>query len=267
MEEGPKLRKVIILPDLHIPYHIPLGGILKFIKRVRPTHLLLLGDFIDVGAFWGWHKRKSIDDASLEVQKALETQENEYTAANKVLDDLDAVTPVDCSKVYFTGNHELRLIRLQKKAPDIKDEEGHSKFDFIAKMQLRQRGYKVIPYNSYEAIGHCRYVHGHYCCQHHAKKHIEVFMRPIRYGHTHTVQVYTKISALDGRTYDSASIGTLSDTNPEYRVNSPSAWRHAFEYQVVEPTGLFHSYIIPINAGRFFFGTTTKGEPIKYEAT
>jgi len=258
MDDKP-LRQGITSADYHIPNNIPLLGFYRFVKKIQPTYFQLLGDFIDADAFFGWGKRTSIDVSTKEVLDALDQQEIEFEAANIILDEFDKRLPEGCDKIFHTGNHEVRLIQLGVKAPPLKKQ-----LDFVERLRLKERGYKIISYNSHYAVGYARYVHGLYCLDGHAKKHVQTYMRPIRYGHLHTSQKYTMVSALDGRVFDGECIGCMCNENPEYKKGMPTAWRHGFCYDVVEPTGQFFSHFIPINNGKFYFGVDGNGRPVEY---
>jgi hypothetical protein len=260
MDEGPKLRKVVASGDYHIPDNIPLDGFYGFLKKVCPTTFLLGGDFIDAGAWFGWNKKKVIDVASGEWKDNLARQQTEFDEGNKILDEFDKSLSGECEKVFLTGNHEIRLIKLYRRAPS---EKAH--LDFVEKLRLKERGYKTIGWNKHCAVGYCRYIHGEYHPKHHALRHVMATLRPVRYFHLHTHQAHTIVSSLDSRTIDGECMACMCHLNPEWLQDKSNAWRNGFEYNVVEHTGQFFSHFVPINQNRFYWGTNGNGEPICYK--
>mgnify|MGYP001605055309 CR=1 FL=1 len=210
----------------------------KVMRDFKPTHLVYLGDALDfdyISKFTEGNIRK------LEGKRL----KRDYIEFNKMLKRHKKL----CGRpkvIYFIGNHEYRLEKYLDKCPQ---GEGFQEVEYNI-----EGVDEFIPYNKVWKCGKLSYLHGVYTNQFHAKKHVENYGRNVIYGHTHQVQVYTKVSQCDREDFHTGkSIGCLSDKNPEYLHNRPNSWTHAFHICEMENDGYFSEHTMVINKGKLIW--------------
>lgn len=236
------IRKVIVLPDLHYPYQINLRPVEKFIRDIKPTHLIYLGDQMNMDAVCHWIEDKK---RPLEGKRLKE----EYDGMNEILDRMEAIAGEKTEYIYFEGNHENWVEQYLDHYPNF---EGM--IEVPENLHLKYRKYKWIPFNRWYKIGKLYFIHGYYTNKYHAEKTARAFKRSVMYGHTHQFQVYTDVSPVDlGDAHTAMSIGCLCDLNPDYWKNKPSNWTHGFGLAYIWPNGNFNMYFIKIVDGHFIF--------------
>jgi hypothetical protein len=98
-------KRYLVLGCVHVPFHNKalMNGIIDMLKANRFDGIVLAGDFLDMGALSMYDKGK--------VNKLNTTLEDEYRAANTMLDIFDTLLPKDAHKVLMFGNHENRYFR------------------------------------------------------------------------------------------------------------------------------------------------------------
>lgn len=220
---GPKLERVFVFSDLQVPYYSPqaLNIALQRCKDYKPTHVVIIGDFMDYAPLLGKTKCRQINLGTEELQ-ALEL---EFIAAARVLKDIEKALPVNCVKYFIKGNHEDRADQIIGK-PNGAYWRKH--LDIDVRLDLSARGWKMVKYNDSVRLGHLWYTHGAYFCQNHAWKHATYFQKNVIFGHTHQIQVFTLPSPVRELPLYAASVGCLSQVNPEYCRNKPNACDQAW---------------------------------------
>jgi len=181
-----KARRVVLLPDIHHPYHDEncLNAVYHFLKWFKPDELVLLGDAMDMTAASHWLEEKG-------KRKALENKriKQEYEDFDReVLSKLEKVLPKWCVKVFMGGNHEDWAYQLVENDPRL---EGMVEPEIV--LDLANRGWKWIPYlvkdgsggtsiGTYR-VGKLLVFHGMYTNKYHAAKTVGMFSRSVAYGH------------------------------------------------------------------------------------
>jgi hypothetical protein len=73
------------------------------------------------------------------------------------------------------------------------------------------------------------------------------------YGHTHSVQSFTKTN-YDRQPIVGTGVGCLCDLNPAYRRNKPNSWVNGLLFAYLDKSGLFTAYNPIIIDGKFWWG-------------
>ena len=251
----------IAIPDPHAPLHdrpatrcIDAAG-----EIAQPTGVLWLGDIgeFETVSHWRWKRRRRppleyvLADADMEIQKV-----NEY------LDDREAVfqkVGVKDRRVTL-GNHDEWLNHLCEENPFI-----DRKYRAANAMKLRERGYKVHPFNAYDLckIGKLRAYHGHFVGgQYHARNHCLKLGASVIYGHHHDVQ-NASVQTLGGH-HAAWPLGCTRDMNAPFLGGRPTNWGHAFALIHVLPSGASDVEVVRVEAGRaYVWGNAIDGNKPK----
>lgn len=239
------LERVFVFSDLQIPYHSPeaLSIALQRCKDYKPTHVIIIGDFMDYAPLLGKAKQRH---PQLETDE-LKALDLEFLAAGKVLTCIEDALPKGCVKIFIKGNHEDRADQIILK-PDGEYWKKH--IDIDLRLGLTVRGWKVVKYNDFIKLGKLNYTHGSYYNTHHAQQHARTYSQNVMYGHTHQVQVFTMPTPVRKLAFWAASIGCLADVNPEWQRGKPNAWDHAFAEVDYLPNGDFFPHIHRIINGK-----------------
>lgn len=227
----------LILPDTQVPFHDQrtLANILEYARTQRYDGCIQLGDFMD----WDFCSRWSSDNVrKAEGQRFLE----EYLHGNAVLDDIqDAVRAnnPDCQLIVIEGNHDWRIENVVNKTPAL---AGLIEMEKNLRFAERKAVYwKYWTHKRPLIIGKAYFIHGDFIGTHHAKKTADSYGRSVFYGHTHTLQAYTKTSLADD-SIQCWSLGTLSRFDLEYMGHRPSSWQQGFAEFFFEPDGYYNHY-------------------------
>lgn len=244
-------KHLIVLPDPHIRAKAggedkrSIAAVEKYIKDAEPDEIICIGDFLDFNC---------ISDHNAFNLRATEgeTIQRDYNVANKVLDRWQKLTP---KVVLLEGNHDYRVERFidayPKMAGLLEVETG---------LRLRERGIKwVRSWSKGEKyrVGNATFIHGRYVNDHHAKKHAEAFGRPIFYGHTHDIQLYSKVTEGDNKTVVGQSLGCLCEYQQYYLKGFPNRWQQAFAEFYVREDGFFN-YTVTMIFNHKFIGPNGK---------
>jgi hypothetical protein len=237
------MRKAFEFYDMHIPHQIPLKGVESyandFVEEHGPTDRVYGGDQLDFSCIshWNLDKLRQLEGKRLK---------SDYDHANRILDRHDKI--FKSKQVYWlTGNHEDWLDQLYDRFPAL---EGL--LDIESNLRLKERGYKIIPLNSYAKIGKLFYIHGISTSTNHARTTLQQVGRSVVYGHIHNVQVHTAVSPIDSNEIHRAtSLPCMCDMKPPYLKNRPTNWSNGFGIAFIRPDGCFQHHIIDIIKGKF----------------
>lgn len=243
------MRRVVALFDVHFPENIPLGGVIKFIRDWKPTHLILGGDFLDLACIrkWSRTRREVIDAASHEFHEDMKQLQSDFKGANNLLDQIDSALPARCDKYYLQGNHETWLFNIKSKLDCFKDQ-----FDPRSNLRLSERGYTWKEENICVNVGRCYFQHGQFHNIHYTKKTLIAARRNIVVGHKHTEQVFSANSFIDRETIKCYGVPGLCHRNPDYKKSRAVTWSNGFFIMYSDPvTNYFWPYIITIVKDQF----------------
>jgi hypothetical protein len=230
------LDPILILPDVHRPYHDERAWqlVMKVGRAFKPHHLAVIGDFAD---FY------TVSSHSKDPNRTTQLSE-ELTDVLFGLDELDDLGAVH--KVYVGGNHEDRLTRyLRDKAPEL---FGVVSIDSI--LGLPERGWEYVPYKHHTKIGKLHLTHdvgtaGRYS----TFKALDTYQHSIVTGHTHRLQYIVEGNAI-GEFKLSAMFGWLGDSSKVdymHLVNVNKNWALGFGIGYVHSkTGIAYLTPVPI---------------------
>ena len=212
---------------------------MQFIKDYKPDHIILGGDILDCGAISHHNHGKP---GAVEGFR-LVSDAKELRAA--IIEPLERLKPK--SLTYIIGNHEDWLTDLEEQIPAL---EGI--IDIRSVLSLGEQ-WTVIPQGGYHRLGKLVFVHGDTIKggEHHAKWGAFAYEGNVRFGHFHTYQAYTKLSALEGNGHTSIAVPCLCHKLPKYGNGAPNKWMQGFLYGAVNgPAGSFGDSVAIIVNGR-----------------
>lgn len=217
----------MICTDLHIPYQddAALGCFKHAVQTVKPTGVVVIGDFIDCGPF-GKHEPKTIEES-----QAYDFKKAEIDPANRLLDYFQKYTK---KLVYLEGNHEARIEKsaarhgrlLQSVYPLLSPRNllgsGRKNFTWVP--------YLADPKKSLHSLAPGLYVcHGLSTSKYAATRHVERLKHySCFFGHTHRCQWDTRRDTMKDDVHFAISSGCLSALQPFYMHSAPTEWVHGF---------------------------------------
>jgi len=240
------VHKTVLLPDIHYPNYEEqiLRCINQFIKEYEPDQLVYMGDQLALDSISKWNKNKPLLNERKRLIK-------EYEGFDKdILQVHERITKPDTKRVFMIGNHEQRIQWYVEENPELEGILNIERF-----LNLKERGYEVVPYNEVYRIGKLNVIHGYYWNKYHAAKTVEVFEGNVVYGHVHNPQMFAKMSPVDKKDYHIAtSLPCICNRKPEYKNNSPNRWINGFGIvEHVPATGFFNLYVIIIPGSSFLW--------------
>lgn len=239
---------IVAMGDVHLDPATPPDpsylAVKRFIKDVRPSKIVILGDFGDFACF-----------SSHDYQKRLLMEGRRYAAScERVRLELEELRPY-CSQMYYImGNHEYRVQRYIEMHPEL-----DGALDLERDLWLEALHIQAVPYNEVLNLGKLNFTHGWAINKYHAAKMAQEFGDNIIYGHTHTYQAYTPHYRVDREPYLAMSVGCLCSRNPDYLKNLPNRWINGFALIEVRGDGNFNAHWVAIIDGEFtLLGRTWK---------
>lgn len=249
--------KVIIIPDMHVPFHDlrTLIAVEQFMADHIWDEYVNLGDLMDFDMI---SKFNVMALRKLEARRVLK----DYSIANNVLDRHQAIVRSNNPNAKFTlleGNHEFRMEMLLDKEPQF---EGLLEVE--PNLRLKERGFNWVrswSRGDMYKVGKLYFHHGLYVNQYHAAKMVNQFGVNIVYGHTHDTQSFAKSIRGKNKYIEGMSMGYLGDENKlEYMRNRPNNWCQAIGIAEFRPDGTFNLTQIKIINNTFTYnGKTYKG--------
>jgi predicted phosphodiesterase len=228
------LEKILIVPDLHAPYHNRRAWdlLLKVGRAFKPWSVVVIGDFADCYAV-------SFHDKDPKRMRHLDL---ELIEVRSCLDDVDALGAKE--KLFLLGNHEYRLDRyISTKAPEL---DGTVSVDTL--LQLRDRGWETVPYKDHTNIGKLHLTHDVGSAGRNAIfKSLEAFQHSVVSGHTHRLQYIVEGNAL-GEAMVAASFGWLGDVSRVdymHKIQALRNWALGFGIGYYNPQTQY-VYLVPV---------------------
>lgn len=248
---GDDITRAILLPDIHYPgVDWPsMGAVNQFMGDFNPHVRVYMGDQISFDSISTWNKNKPLLKESQRLFSDYSGFDEEILRAH------ESVAPKS-KGVFMYGNHEQRVKWYIESNPEL---EGMLEPEVV--LNLEDRGYEVIEYNSIYKLGKLRVIHGYYYNIYHAAKTVSVFEDSVVYAHVHSPQMHTKMSPVDSSNYHMATcLPCLSNIKPDYKKNAPTAWINGFGVVYVDnETGFFNLYVVIINKGKFIWNGKVYG--------
>lgn len=212
---------------------------LEFIKDFKPDHVILGGDILDCGCISHHnHGKPGATEGFKLLSDATELKE-------KVIDTIGKAVP-KAKKVYIVGNHEDWLSDLEQAIPAL---EGIINVQSLLKLD---KTWKVIPQGEAHRLGKLVFIHGDQVKggEHSAKWATVAYEANVRFGHHHTHQIYSKITAFDTAGHNGIAVPCLCKRNPNYGGGSPNRWSQGFYWGYLLPDGNFSDYVTVITNGQ-----------------
>lgn len=246
--------KFIAWPDTHLPHEDKdaVRCALKILEWYKPHTVVILGDFIDFESVSHWMKDKHKSNEGLRLA-------DDYKAGNELLDKITK----HCKRlVYITGNHERFLDDACERNPEL---IGTIELDKGLKFEeRRKKGLEIIykpKYGDCYNIGKLWFTHGSYLGQHPAMTHVNNYERSIVMGHSHKVEIYTKINPIDVEDkHIGVNLGCLAKMNPGYMQGKPNSWVHCLGIGLVRSNRDFNIDPVIISRGVASYGGLTFGK-------
>lgn len=231
-----KLQKILIIPDVHVPYHDKRAWklMLKAARAFKPEHTIIMGDFIDC---------YSVSSHSKDPNRALKMQE-EVEETKKALDEISSIK--SSNKVFIAGNHEDRMQRfLQDKAPELFNMISIPKI-----LELKEKGFKYVPYKQSYRLGKLNLTHDTGSAGRYAHyKALDTFQHNVVIGHVHRIGYAVEGNA-QGERHLTATFGWLGDINSVdymHRIKVARDWSLGFGIGYLDPkTGTVYTVPVPI---------------------
>lgn len=233
-DKGNSTSRILVVPDSHWPNadKRAWGVMIRAAEYLQPTHIVVLGDFIDCGSVSVHEKEKN--------QPSIR---DEAKAGNLALDQLDSLGAK--SKMYIFGNHERRVqVFINKNCPEL---DGYVTVEDLLK--LKERGWGVTPYKDFYQIGRSFYTHddANAGAMAHLKAR-DTYESNICIGHTHRLASHFS-SSMKGTPKVGIMCGWLGSTkNVSYMHRSKLRyWQHGFVTGLMENrSGNVHFSLHPI---------------------
>jgi predicted phosphodiesterase len=205
-----KRTSVLAISDTHFPWHSKraLVRLFKFIQRNSLTHIVQLGDLLDVYVFSKYSKSLGITTA-MDVVRGLEIATEFWETIRKLQPNAKCIQ--------LLGNHDTRVSkRISERLPELE-----ALFNFTDKYKFE--GVTTLKSDrDYLEIGGVVYVHGWLSK---SIDHAKYFNRPCVHGHTHRASI-----EFDRPDLWSMSCGFLADKDSlplQYTQSKFSKWTTA----------------------------------------
>ena len=229
-----KLEKILFIPDSHHPYVDKKAWalLLKAGKQFKPDHVIIQGDFAD---FYDVSQHSKDPSRRFILEKELD-------AVKKALDEVKGLKAKN--NVFVAGNHEDRLKRyLESAAPEL-----HSLISIPKVLELKEKGFKYIPYKSHYKIGKLNVTHDTGTAGRYAHyKSLDSFQHNVVIGHVHRMGYAVEGNA-EGERHVTATFGWLGDINEVdymHKIKATREWSLGFGIGYLDPaTGVV--YVVPV---------------------
>lgn len=210
-----EFESIHIIPDSHVPFHDERAVRLNLgiMADRQPDHCVILGDWMDVYTL-SRHMKKP-EFAGWDFKRELEV-------GNALMDEHDKVLAHTKNKVYCMGNHEDRFdAYIAQRAPEL-----YGITDIARELNLKKRGWKVVPYKQSYTLGHITYTHdvGAAGADAHLRAE-QTFCDNVVIGHTHRLG-YGVVGNRAGKPHVAAMMGWLGDKQYADYIHSAASNRY-----------------------------------------
>ena len=229
-----------------------LDAVGQFVGDFKPKLVVLGGDNLNCAPVSHWLKDNKRAREGMRWAKELEAFDQEFFSP------LNDALPRGTRKVWLDGNHEAWVEQLLDKRPELEGLLHHRD-----ELSLARRGWEYYAQGDIVREGHLYFIHGDTVSggEHVAKSAVLQYDVNIRFGHFHTFQTYTRVSAAQQRERKTGvSVPCLGRLNPSYLKDKPTKWIQGFQFGWINPNGTFADYTAIATDGRFTVnGKTYKG--------
>lgn len=249
------MKRLVFVCDEHYPHVIPAyhdlnkpyreTAFIKFLKDFQPHVFVHGGDQLDLDCIAHWNKGKP----RLVEGKRLKSVYDNY---NRLLDTQERALKHTEKIVMLEGNHDRWISDMLDAEPAL---EGLIEVD--RNLRIKERGYTWIDRGKHYKFGKMHFIHGDYqegyTAAYHAKAIANIYGKSVMYGHFHSNQTYAAKTPFDERPYQTYSVGCMSNVNPMWKRNKPSAWLNSFAAITFLDNGNYFATIVNIVNGQFVF--------------
>lgn len=253
MPSQAKVKRYVVAADVHFPkVNWPtFEAMLELIKDIKPDGFIFQGDQFDNAEISHHNANKPLYK---ERRSFLKNQED---FDENLLKPLEAALPKGCEKTWIIGNHDHWEFQFIESHPEL---EGI--VDRVAALNLKGRGWEIIPLGHPKVLGELNVIHGEILTGignqagvYPSRKAVELYAGNVLAAHTHAPQSFTKISPVDHKKKHMAWIAPIvGDTNPAYLQNRPTAWLTGFTVIEMRDKGLFNLYPVIVIDGKCSYG-------------
>lgn len=245
--EGQALTKVLVVPDVQIPYqdNVALAVVEKYMASEKWDLVIYIGDFIDCEGISHYNKGKPRALVGVELEK-------EFKIANDILDRHQKIIRKRSPKAKFHfiyGNHEERVEKWLDENPALA-----GLIDIDRNLRFKERGFTWTRHgdtgNGY-VVGKATFTHGESLATMHTQKMAQTWGENVFYGHIHDVQSYTMTTRKKDSTRIAQSLGCLCIYALPYVDRKPTRWQQAITTFYFQPDGTFNHYVSNIVKGEF----------------
>ena len=235
--------KVLILSDIHIPYHdeAAVTAAIAHGKKKKPDVIILNGD---IGDFYGVSRHDKDPRRSLA---------DELDAIRQFLFHLRKQFP-NARILYKIGNHEARMeMFLIKNAPVLL---GVSDFELPVLLRFDEARIELVPSLTLIRLGSLPIYHGHELPQGMSSPVNPargIWMRvqeSLICGHWHRTSEHTESTGLNKKLSSCWSTGCLCDLSPDYAI--VNRWNHGFAWVETQADGNYEVTNHKIINGRVY---------------
>lgn len=227
----------VVIGDAHVdPTQLKGDKLRRFrwlsnlISDYRPKNLVIIGDFGSMHSMSEWDKDKRLIMEGQRLHK-------DWDSMNVALDLLEYFEADGFSvenKIYIEGNHEEWPRRYMEKHPVM---EGSVDFDINKALNLKERGWKLIPYKEdwkYRGVSFTHVpiqangkpVGGKNATQ----RALDVYSNSVVFGHTHN--------------FDVAAVHRKNATSLQQAINCGCFFEHVDEYAKGSMTNYWRGILI-----------------------
>jgi predicted phosphodiesterase len=254
MSKKTKSELWLVLPDIHYPLHdrAAINAVLEFTESNRIRGVILSGDNLDCSNVSRHTKGKPRLRSRGGYQRDIDGFKRD------ILDPIESRLRKKATKVFFHGNHEDWLADFLDENPELEGALG-----IAENLQLKERGWKVIPCGGHYEVGRAMIVHGDQIGSgmHIAKKLVDSLCQIAIMGHVHTYSAYTKVSQVkERRKWIGITLPTLGTVAPSYAKGRPNAFVNGFGILETWGNGYVNVYVPIIVGGQFAFAGRVYGK-------
>lgn len=216
-----------------VPLHNPrlLDAVGLFLEDFKPDVIIYGGDTLDCGPI-SHHNRKR--NFSIEGLRLMEDADG---LASVLRDFRRAASNETGSpdEILIEGNHEDWLNDLVEDYPGLA-----GAFD-LRNLLFQSKEPTIVPQGEVFKLGKLCFLHGDQIRSSlfPARWAVDAYGKSVRFGHFHTYQSFTKVSALDGDCRTGVAVPCLCVRGPGYGKGAPNRSINGFNYGWVERGGNF----------------------------
>lgn len=245
-----KLKKVLHIPDTHVPFHdrTAFKLMLDVGKAFKPDEVVFLGDFFDAYSVSRHEKDPLLDfktwkDEIKEGREAIEIVKDSFQNTKRW--------------VFLSGNHEVRVERyINNYAPKL---SGLYKTN---ELLCIDPDWTFFPYGQegHYKIGKLTVCHGSRAGENPAASMVKKYRSSVLFGHTHKLQEY-HITDIHGTDFVALNAGWLGDIRKAGAyIKDTADWSLGFAMTYHKDNGDFYYQLIQIQKNKIQYSALFNNE-------